>query len=115
MKWVQLNDMDLLETIKEMSKTQTVLIFKHSTRCSISAMALDRLERSWKDEEMTKVRPFFLDLIQFRPISNQIAMDFKVEHESPQLLLINNGKCTYHQEHGGITYQDINKNLSPKN
>jgi bacillithiol system protein YtxJ len=114
MKWVQLNDEELLETIKELSEVQTVLIFKHSTRCSISAMALDRLERSWNDEAMSWVRPFFLDLLQFKPISNKIASAFDVEHESPQVLLINNGKCVFHQEHGGISYQGIHKHLSSK-
>jgi len=114
MNWIQLNEEGQLNNIKELSKDQTILIFKHSTRCSISAMALDRLQRSWKDEEMAKVKPYFLDLIQFRPISNKIASEFGIEHQSPQVLLINNGKCFYHQSHGGITYQDINKNIASK-
>jgi bacillithiol system protein YtxJ len=114
MNWIQLKEEGQLNTIKELSDEQTVLIFKHSTRCSISSMALDRLERSWKEEEMANVKPYFLDLLQFKPISNKIASQFGIEHESPQILLIKKGICVYHESHGGISYQAISKNLLPK-
>jgi bacillithiol system protein YtxJ len=104
MKWKALTSITQLEEIKEISQQQPILIFKHSTRCSISATALSRLERAWKDEEMMTLTPYFLDLIAYRPISNAIADMFDVVHQSPQVLVIHKGKCVYHTSHLDIAY-----------
>jgi bacillithiol system protein YtxJ len=104
MKWTALTSITQLEEIKEISKQQPVLLFKHSTRCSISATALSRLERSWKDEEMVPLKPYFLDLIAYRPVSNAIAEIFGVQHQSPQVLIIHKGECVYHTSHLDIAY-----------
>ena len=111
MNWNQLNSEKTLETIKELSASKAVIIFKHSTRCPVSHMALSWFERSWKDEEMQQVEPYYLDLLQHRPISGKIAEEFDVQHESPQLLLIRNGKCTYHRSHSNISYKELQKEL----
>ncbi len=107
MNWVPLKTTDQIEAIQQESKEFTVLIFKHSTRCSISQTALDRLERNWNDEEMATIKPYFLDLISFRDISNHIADFFQIEHESPQVLLIKNGSAFYDSSHFNIDYQKI--------
>lgn len=107
MKWNKLTDPGQLQDIKKESSDQAVLIFKHSTRCSISSTALGRLERSWSESEASKVKPYFLDLISFREISNQIEKEFNVVHESPQVLMIKDGVCTYSASHMGINYKDI--------
>ncbi len=107
MDWNQLDNAAKLAAIKEESNTQKVLIFKHSTRCSISTMALGRLERSWKDNEMTALKPYYLDLLNFRSISNQIAEDFGITHESPQVLVIEKGQCVYHASHSDIDYKEL--------
>lgn len=107
MDWIQLKDASQIEEIKTLSKSRPVLIFKHSTRCSISGMAWDRLRRNWKKEDFEKVHPYFLDLISYREISNQIADSFEVYHESPQIILVKDGKATYDSSHMGISYQDI--------
>lgn len=112
MNWNNLQEEQELEKIKEISASQPVLIFKHSTRCSISATALNRLERSWKEADMKNVRPYLLDLISYRSISNKIADTFQVQHESPQVLVIRDGKCTYHASHLGIQYDELVKNTS---
>jgi len=95
MNWLKLESIDQLRTIREKSKESSILIFKHSTTCSISRTALDRLERNWKEEEMNDVKPFYLDLLKHRDISRQIADEFLVEHQSPQILLIENGHAVY--------------------
>jgi bacillithiol system protein YtxJ len=110
MLWHKLTDISQLQDIIDISQEQsanglTVLIFKHSTRCSISSMALNRLESKWKDDQ--KIKPYFLDLLAHRDISNEIASIFKVEHASPQVLLIRNGKCIYHNSHNGISVSEI--------
>ena len=110
MKWNQINQLTVLDEIKEQSKTQKVLIFKHSTTCSISSMSLSRLERSWSETEMTKIKPYYLDLLKYRDISNKIAQEFGIKHESPQVLIIENGKCIYNDSHNAISYKEI-KNI----
>lgn len=111
MDWILLKAAQDLEKIQEISESETVLIFKHSTRCSISSTALNRLERSWKEGEMKNVKPYFVDLIADRPISNQVSDTFNIPHESPQILLIKNGKCIYHASHLAISYPEIYKNI----
>lgn len=107
MNWIALKEETQLENIKKESAEQPVLIFKHSTRCSISATALNRLERAWKAEDMPMVKAYYLDLLSYRAISQQIASTFSVVHESPQLLLISNGKCVYHASHLEIAYPEV--------
>ncbi len=104
MNWIDLTNEQELEAIKEQSKQHPVVIFKHSTRCSISAMAKNRLER----EKAVGDTPFyFLDLIRYRALSNKIAADFHVHHQSPQILIIKNGDCVYEDSHNGINMHDI--------
>jgi len=107
--FISLNLLSQLDEIVELSENtdnKAVAIFKHSTRCSISSMALNRLTRSW-DITSETLPIFFLDLISYRNISNEIADRFDVEHESPQLLIIKNGKCVYHASHSAIDVDDI--------
>lgn len=109
MNWKKLENETTLAEIKDLSQKQPVIIFKHSTRCPVSSMALDRLERNWDEEEMQTVSPYFLDLLSYRNISNQIAESFGIAHESPQVLLIDNGKCVYNASHMGISYDALKK------
>ena len=107
MNWIALTDEPQLEQIKEQSKHSPVVIFKHSTRCSISSMAKSRLER---ETPAHNVHFYYLDLLKYRPLSNKIAEDFHVHHQSPQVLLIKNGECTHEESHNGISMQDIAEN-----
>jgi len=111
MKWSELRSVHQIDKIREESKESSVLIFKYSSRCSISRMALDRLERNWIDDEMPAVKPYFLDLITYREISNRIAEMFDVEHESPQVLIIENEKSVLDQSHMGIQYEEIKEDV----
>lgn len=107
MNWSKLESIEQLKEIKEKSKKTPVLIFKHSTSCSISRASLDRLERNWNQEEMNDTKPFYLDLLKHRDISSQIASEFSVEHQSPQVLLIENGHVVYDRSHFDINYQEL--------
>jgi bacillithiol system protein YtxJ len=109
MNWIKLISRQQLEQLKQESQSTPVLIFKHSTRCSTSRMSLDRLERNWNHEEMNKVRAYFLDLLNYREVSNAIAEFFGVEHESPQVLVISNGESILDLSHFDIDYQEIVK------
>jgi len=103
MNWTSLESPDQVSEIKQQQGYS--LIFKHSTRCSISMMAKRRFEMDW--EALPQNLPlYFLDLIKYREISSQIAQDFQVHHESPQLLLIKDGECILDQSHGGISIDE---------
>ena len=107
MNWLALERNDSIDELLEASKTQPILIFKHSTRCSISAAALDRLDRQWEEGEMNQVRTYFLDLIRFREVSNLVAEKLDIVHQSPQAILLKGGKPIYEASHFGIDYRDI--------
>jgi bacillithiol system protein YtxJ len=109
MNWIELKSPNQLETLRAESKNQPVIIFKHSTRCSISQTALNRLERNWQAEEMRAVKFYFLDLLTYREISNQIADLFDVEHQSPQVIIINEEKVIYHKSHFEIDFHSIKR------
>jgi bacillithiol system protein YtxJ len=105
--WIPLNEMELVEDIAQLSYERPVLIFKHSTRCSISRFALKRFENEFELQE--KVITYFLDLLNYREISNEIAVKFGVQHQSPQVLLIKEGKVVYHDSHDGIEAEEFKK------
>ena len=99
--WQELTDLNQLDEIRECSKTKPQLIFKHSTRCGISRTVKREFEANFlfNDEE---VNLFYLDLLSYRDISNEIAFRFGIHHESPQLLIIKNGEVVKHASHGKI-------------
>ena len=104
MQWNTLSNIDQLASIEAASFTKPQLILKHSTTCSISKMSLARLERSATPDNIDF---HYLDLLNYRNISQAIAEKFKVYHESPQVLLIKNGECVYDESHGGIQMEEI--------
>ncbi|OYZ02943.1 MAG: thioredoxin family protein [Sphingobacteriia bacterium 28-36-52] len=104
MNWIPLTELDQLDSISKKSFEAPQVIFKHSTRCSISSMALNRLER---ETPPSNTDFYYLDLIKFRTISGLIAERFNVYHESPQILVIKNGECIYDESHQGINMNEI--------
>jgi bacillithiol system protein YtxJ len=109
MNWIALESAEQVNEIKQQQGYS--IIFKHSIRCSISLMAKRRLEMD-KDHLPDELPLYFLDLIRFREISQQIAQDFHVHHESPQLLVIKDGECILDQSHGGISLEEALSVLS---
>lgn len=109
MNWIELKSNNQIKEIIEKSKAKPQVIFKHSTRCSISAMAKGRLERSLAPGNADF---YFLDLITYRNLSNQVSSEFDVFHESPQILVIKNGECVYDESHGSITMDEIKEQVS---
>ena len=93
-----------LTEIMEKSAEIPQVIFKYSSRCSLSDLVRDRLERNSK---LPRMEFYFLDLIAHRALSDMVARTFKVHHESPQVLVIRNGECIYDESHLGIRMDDI--------
>jgi bacillithiol system protein YtxJ len=116
MHYHDLNSSEGIEFIKQASHNEAlkgIAILKHSTRCSISFSAWNKLQRQWQwtDEQLPI---YYLDLLSHRDVSNQIAEDFKVEHQSPQILIIKNGQCIYHTSHNGILASEIEEVIFSK-
>ena len=107
--WIPFTDLGQLNEIMELSHQQPVAIFKHSNRCSISRMALKQFENEFDLEG--SVTPYFLDLLNHRDISNEIATRFEVYHQSPQLLLIKEGKSIYDASHSDIDAVELKERL----
>lgn len=99
MHWKSLVSPDQLAEIRESSFLRPSVIFKHSTRCNISAVAKHRLEQNW---DFSDVDVYHVDVLNDRPVSDEIASRYAVRHESPQLLLIRNGECVYDASHLAI-------------
>ena len=108
--WHVLGRLEQLDAIVEESQTKPVAIFKHSTRCGISRGVLKIFERNYKYND-DQVKLYFLDLLQNRDISNEIAARFKVRHESPQMLVIENGVAVYNNSHHAIEVSHLEEFL----
>ena len=111
MNWIPLSNPNQLADIVLRSNKVPCLIFKHSTRCNISSLAKYRLEDDWKFS-MEEIEPYYLDLLQYKDISNTISEQFQVWHESPQILLIVNGECIYDASHLDITVAELQESLT---
>lgn len=104
MHWIHLTEDEQLNQITNQSYERPQVIFKHSTRCSISSVALQRLQKAAQPAD---VDFYFLDLIAYRHLSNRVAELFQVHHESPQVLVIRNGACVYDESHLGISMDEL--------
>lgn len=110
--WKVLTEQAQIQDLIQTSYKQPCVIFKHSTRCSVSAVAKYRLESAW-NFVADEITPYFLDVISRRALSNEVAKAFEVYHESPQLLLIRNGECIYEASHLDISSQDLRDSFQP--
>lgn len=106
--WHPLTRLEQLDEIQKESESKTVAIFKHSTRCGISRMVLRKFEQEYTPKKLKETKLYFLDLLSNREISNEIAEIFGVRHESPQLLIIRDGKVIRHESHQDIDVTSLN-------
>lgn len=102
--WLPLENETQLRSLLQASHTRPQVIFKHSTRCSISEVAKTRLEKS---PVIPDADFHYLDLLRFRSLSHQIAEELKVYHESPQVILVRNGEVVYDESHLSIRMEDL--------
>jgi bacillithiol system protein YtxJ len=112
MNWVTLDQISQLDAIDQASRSQCVMIFKHSTRCSISDIALSRLKNK-NTSSLSLKQSYCLDVIKHRDLSNEIARRYHVHHESPQVLLIKDGDCFYESSHLDILPEEISEQIPP--
>ena len=106
--WIPLTSLDQLQEIAEKSKGKTQLIFKHSTRCSISRFVLEDFKPTLK-QNLSRIDAYYLDLLNFRTLSNAVATQLDVIHQSPQLIIIKNGVVVEYASHDAIRHVDLQK------
>jgi bacillithiol system protein YtxJ len=106
MIWTTISSAHDIAAIIERSHSIPCLILKHSTTCPISSMAKNRLEKQW-DLPADRMEAYYLDLLRHRELSNAIAREFGVRHESPQVLVIKDGKCVYDASHLDIRVNEL--------
>jgi bacillithiol system protein YtxJ len=107
--WNHLESIAQLSDLEKESENIPVLILKHSTRCSISDMAKNRLELYWDPE--IPLKAYYLDLLSHRDISNEIASRYHVPHQSPQIILLKNGQCIFDASHNEIDYNTLKRHV----
>ncbi len=105
MTWNDLTSVQQLDAVDAQSAVRPVVLFKHSTRCSVSSTVWDRLRRG--EAALAGADCYFLDLIAHRDVSNAIASRYGVVHESPQLIVVRNGQAVWNESHFGITAQAV--------
>lgn len=105
-KFYTLDDIKLLDEVDVISQTKPVVLFKHSTRCSISRFALKRFDAEFNYAD-NQIDWYLLDLLNHRDISNGIAQRYKIEHQSPQIIVVRNGKAIFSSTHDGIDANDL--------
>ena len=92
MIWNSLNDFQEFES--KLESGEKFGVFKHSTRCSISSMAKSRL-----DKVESSFPVYLVKVVEERSLSNEIAEKSGVVHQSPQVLVFENGKCIFDASH----------------
>ena len=106
--WLPLTEVAQLVAISEKSNTKTQVIFKHSTRCGISRMVMNQFVEAY-DLTENDLDLYYLDLLNYREVSNETGYKFQVLHESPQLIVIRNGAVVTHASHGAINDIDLTR------
>lgn len=110
--WSELSTVAQLDELITESKTKPVAIFKHSTSCGTSNMVKDQLDDAWKQDH-EEVKFYYLDLLANRGVSNEVARRFKVVHQSPQMILLKNGRAVYDSSHMSIDFDQVLKKAGP--
>jgi bacillithiol system protein YtxJ len=108
LKWIPLSSLDQLDTIKKQSKTESILIFKHSTRCGISKMVIKQFEGLFQENHQ-HLKVYYLDLLNYRNVSDEVGYTFQVMHQSPQLLVIKNEVSVHAVSHNDITQINLTR------
>ena len=88
-----------------------MLFFKHSPSCGVSVAVLRAFEAAWVREALPGLTPYLVSVRSQRMLSNYLAKKYAVKHESPQLLLIQHGRCAFHASHEHIRHKDVKNYL----
>lgn len=106
--WIPLKSIEELDNISKNSESEAILVFKHSTRCGISSMVIKQFEKMFTDEHQ-HLKVYYLDLLNYRDISDEVGFRFQVMHQSPQLIVVRNGVSVHHASHHDILQTNLSR------
>lgn len=101
LNWKRLTKLEQLSELIKESHRIPVVLFKHSVSCGLSTMVKYQLEEEWnfKAKELSF---YYLDLLNYRDVSNKIAEEFDIIHQSPQLIVLHKGQAMANTSHYAI-------------
>ncbi|MCC7241532.1 MAG: bacillithiol system redox-active protein YtxJ [Acidobacteria bacterium] len=105
-----LPDLAALDSALKRSFTRPVVIFKHSSTCGVSALALEEIAELRGDPSL-ETDVFMVLVHPHRPVSHAIARILRVRHESPQALILHRGAALWHASHFRISAQAVREAL----
>jgi len=108
MNWININSAESISEILELSKKEKVMILKFSPKCAINYVVRNLLEREWVEGEM-RMKTYMVDVIANKDISEKLEKEFGVTHESPQALILQNGKPVFNASHGKVIFSELRK------
>ena len=94
------------QDLLDQSMNESVFLFKHSTRCGVSSMVLNRFEKQMRERNKNY---YFLNILRNRDLSNWIADELNIRHESPQLIVLKETKVIAYDSHYNLL--DISKEI----
>lgn len=106
MNWILADSADKIYEAEDLSQKERVLIFKYSTKCVISHIMKTLLQKEWAEGEM-RMKTYLVNVIENHDLSNDIAQRFGVEHESPQVIILEKGKPVFTGAHGKVLYANL--------
>jgi bacillithiol system protein YtxJ len=106
MNWLNIDSDEKIREIKELSQSSRVLIFKFSPKCVVSYIMRILFEREWNEKKM-KMETYIVNIKEYKELSDKIASEFEVEHKTPQILIIETGKCVFSASHGKVLVSNI--------
>lgn len=108
--WINVQSVEQLDSLLTDGSDKPKLMFKHSTRCGISSMALNTFESAWESgDELCEL--YFVDLLKHRDVSNRIAELTGITHQSPQVIVVKGSEIIYDASHSGIDGRRITRLL----
>jgi len=114
MAWKPIHTADELAAVQQAASQKPQVLFKHSTRCSISAMAKARFERAWTTEDDARFDAHLIHVVENREVSNQVAEALDVHHESPQLIVLHHDEVLLDQSHGEIALDEVREVIAAR-
>ena len=106
-----LTDLSALDAAIAESKDRPVLLFKHSRYCGVSCEALDELQ-SHIDGAPPQVAYRVITVQTHRPVSDAVAQRLGLRHETPQAILLRDGKIVWNASHFRITASQLDQVVS---
>ncbi len=96
----------LVEALK-LSERETVLFFKHSATCGVSVRAFNEFQKYLESPAASLARNYVIVVQESREASDELASLVEVEHESPQAIVVRDGRAVWNDSHLAIKSEKL--------